>query len=264
MKKEEKISRRKLIEGLSQGLIVMGLGGLVWGTSVKGYATKSLVLRPPGALPENDFLKACIKCGQCVLACPYDTLNLASVNDEILNGTPFFEARNIPCYMCTDYPCIRECPSEALTEEAISVNGKASINNSKMGLAVIHKESCIAFWGIQCDACYRACPLMGKAITVETEKNEQTQKHANLKPVVNSDDCTGCGLCEHVCVVEKPAIKVLPRELATGKVGDHYLKSWDANDDKRIRDIKKETGEQDDVKSTLDYLNSGDELIDKE
>ena len=244
-------------------MAVMGLGGLVWGTALKS-SPNSLVMRPPGALPEQEFLKACLKCGQCADACPYDTLILASVNENILNGTPYFKARNIPCYMCTDFPCIRECPSKALTEEAITVNDVASINNSKMGLAVIHKESCIAFWGIQCDACYRACPLMGKAITLEPDKNEFTQKHANLKPVVNSEVCTGCGLCEHVCVVEKAAIKVLPLEVATGKVGDHYLKSWDKNDEERLRDQQNETEIKDDVKSALDYLNSPDELTDKE
>ena len=33
-----------------------------------------------------------------------------------------------------------------------------------MGVAVIDDKNCIAFWGIQCDACYRACPLLDQAI----------------------------------------------------------------------------------------------------
>ena len=260
---EDKISRRVAFQNLTQAFAAVGLGGLVWGTALKSSGN-DLVMRPPGALPEKDFLKACLKCGQCMVACPYDTLMLASVNDKILSGTPHFQARNIPCYMCTDYPCIKECPSKALTVEAITVNDVTSINNSKMGLAVIHKESCIAFWGIQCDACYRACPLMGKAISLETDKNVHTQKHANLKPLINSDVCTGCGLCEHVCVVEKPAVKVLPRDLATGKAGDHYLKSWDEKDETRLNNPKDEPELKDDVKSALDYLNNTDELIERE
>lgn len=260
---KDKIPRRKLIENLVQGSAALGLGGLVWGNTLKSSG-QNLVLRPPGALPEKDFLKACLKCGQCVVACPYDSLKLASVKDNVVSGTPLFEARDIPCYMCTDFPCVRECPSKALSEESITVNGQVSINNAKMGLAVIHKESCIAFWGIQCDACYRACPLMGKAITLETEKNVHTQKHANLKPVINSDICTGCGLCEHVCVVEKAAVKILPREVATGKVGDHYIKSWDGTDEERIRNITDETKTNKDIKSALDYLNSEDNLTDRE
>jgi len=102
---------------------------------------------------------------------------------------------------------------------------------------------------------------MGKAITLEFEKNTQTQKHANLKPIINSDVCTGCGVCEHVCVVEKAAVKVLPRDLVTGEVGDHYLKSWDEADEQRLQKQDRKPGEKNDEKSTLDYLNS-DDLID--
>ncbi len=59
------------------------------------------------------------------------------------------------------------------------------INKAQMGVAVIDDNSCIAFWGIQCDACYRACPLLGQAISIEYSKNERTGKHAFLKPVVH-------------------------------------------------------------------------------
>lgn len=263
MSKNEKISRRKVFSNLTQGIASVGIGGLVWGSALKSSGKKSFVLRPPGALDEKSFNKACLKCGQCVEACPYDTLKLSEVADGNTNGTPFYDAREIPCYMCTDYPCIKQCPTLALTEEAISVDQTASINNAQMGLAVVHKESCIAYWGIQCDACYRSCPLMGEAITLEFEKNEVTQKHANLKPVINSDVCTGCGVCEHVCVVEKTAIKVFPREVATGEVGDHYLKSWDSDDENRLNNQDLNKKDNDDVNSALDYLNS-DDLIDEE
>lgn len=262
MSSEKKISRRKAFSNLTRGIASVGFGGLVWGTALNALGKNSLVLRPPGAQGEKDFCKSCLKCGQCVEACPYDTLKLSTAADGKLNGTPYFEAREIPCYMCTDYPCIKECPSKALTEEAISFDESPSINNAKMGLAVIHKESCIAFGGIHCVACYRACPLMGKAITLELEKNEVTQKHANLKPVINSKACTGCGLCEHVCIVEKSAVKVFPRDVATGKLGDHYLKSWEAEDEKRLQNQTEESKKSDDVKSTLDYLNNDDDLID--
>ncbi|NOY96719.1 MAG: ferredoxin-type protein NapG [Chlorobi bacterium] len=261
--KGDKISRRGVLGKVTQGFAVLGFGGFLWGGALRDFSRADLVLRPPGALPEADFQKACIKCGQCVVACPYDSLVVAAPGDGVPNGTPHFIARDIPCYMCTDYPCIEECPSEALTVDMVTSDGKASINNAKMGLAVIHKESCIAYWGIQCDACYRACPLIGEAITLELEQNEQTKKHANIKPVVNSDACTGCGICEHVCVVEKAAIRVLPREIATGEVGAHYLKSWDESDENRIRSIKEKKESNGDIHSTLDYLNNLDGLIDE-
>ena len=35
-----------------------------------------------------------------------------------------------------------------------------------MGLAVLSdQENCLAFQGLRCEVCYRACPLMGEAIT---------------------------------------------------------------------------------------------------
>ncbi|KJF43669.1 quinol dehydrogenase [Draconibacterium sediminis] len=256
------MSRRKLLGNLPKGLATLGLGGLFWGSLVKETSAESLVLRPPGALPEKDFLKACLKCGQCVEACPYDTLKLAPAAADNLAGTPYFEPRAIPCYMCTDFPCIKKCPSEALSEKEITIDGEASINNSKMGLAVVHKESCIAYEGIHCSACYRACPLMGEAIQLIFDKNEVTQKHANLKPVVNGDICTGCGLCEHACIMEESAIKVLPPHVIEGKAGTHYIKSWDPADENRLTDIP-ETKKKEDVESTLDYLND-DNLLDDE
>lgn len=261
--KKDKISRRGVLGKVAEGVAAFGIGGFLWGSALREFSKADLVLRPPGALPESNFQKACIKCGQCVEACPYDSLILATPGDGVPNGTPHYIARDIPCYMCTDYPCIEKCPSKALTTEMITVDKQVSINNAKMGLAVVHKESCIAYWGIQCDACYRACPLMGEAITLEFEKNEYTKKHANLKPVINSEVCTGCGLCEHVCVVERAAIKVLPLEIATGKVGTHYLKSWDTSDESRIHSIENRNESSENINSTLDYLNDSDDLIEE-
>ena len=260
MERKNNISRRKLLTNIPQGIAAIGFGGLLWGGALKKASSGSPILRPPGSLPEKHFLQACLKCGQCVSACPYDTLKLASASGQQPGGTPFFSPREIPCYMCTNYPCIKECPSKALTEEAVTQEGKPSINNARMGLAVIHKESCIAFWGIQCDACYRACPLLGEAIRLEFVKNEVTGKHANLLPVVNGEICTGCGMCEHVCVVEKAAIKVLPLDLVTGRVGDHYLKSWEKADEDRLKNREKENMEADESRSALDYLNNDDIL----
>lgn len=256
-------SRREALKKLFGSTMIAGSGGLVWGTLAKNTMSSSLTLRPPGAIEEEKFVQACIKCGKCVEACPYDTLKLASVNDDKGLGTPYFEPRKTPCYLCTNYPCTKACPSGALLVENLQKEAKPNIENSKMGLAIIHKESCIAFNGIQCDACYRACPLMGKAIVLEKDRNEFTGKHANLKPVVNSDTCTGCGICEQVCVVEKAAIYVLPTNLALGKIGDHYIQSWKENDAERVKNRKFEQRSTDeDVESAMDYLNTDEELFD--
>ena len=258
-------TRRDALKKIFNSAMIAGSGGLVWGTVASSASVVPLALRPPGALGDDRFLQACVKCGQCVVACPYDSLLLTKVGEDKGIGTPFFEPRNTPCYLCTNYPCITACPSGALiTENITKLPEPANIENARMGLAVIHKESCIAFGGIQCDVCYRACPLMGKAIVLEKTINEFTGKHANLKPVVNSDYCTGCGICENVCVVEKAAIFVLPVDKVTGKTGDHYVESWKKNDEERIRPQKEsQRSIDDDVNSAIDYLNSDNELFDE-
>jgi formate hydrogenlyase subunit 6/NADH:ubiquinone oxidoreductase subunit I len=232
--------------------------------------------------------------------CPYGILRLAKPGDAAALGTPFFVAREKPCEMCEDIPCIVHCPTEALKpgnlanagirkrlskelakeqqrrqpdpsrveklQEALAraektaQEGKAAkaalaaqqanpeadatqaaeweeqvraaeapdIAQARMGLAVlIDHESCLNYLGLRCDVCYRVCPLIEQAITLEGRHNERSDRHAMLLPTVHSDYCTGCGKCEKACVLEEPAIKVLPAGLAQGRLGSHYFKGWE-------------------------------------
>ncbi|WP_035692131.1 ferredoxin-type protein NapG [Azospirillum halopraeferens] len=178
-------------------------------------------LRPPGALAEADFLAACVRCGLCVRDCPYDTLRLADLADAAATGTPYFVAREIPCEMCEDIPCVAACPTGALTKTL------TRIDDARMGSAVlVGHETCLNVLGLRCDVCYRVCPLIDTAIRLEMRHNERTGRHAHLIPVVDTDVCTGCGKCEKSCVLEEAAIKVLPADLARGRLGDHYRLGW--------------------------------------
>jgi ferredoxin-type protein NapG len=255
-------TRREVLKQVFKGAGYVAVGGLAWGSLIRDSKAGAFALRPPGAVPEEDFVKACIKCGLCIEACPYDTLVPAPAGEAVVVGTPFFKAREIPCYMCPDIPCVPPCPSGALDLTLVSSeDDKPDINKARMGLAVINKETCVAFWGIQCDACYRACPLLDEAITLEKKRNERTGKHAFLLPEVSADVCTGCGLCEHACITEIPAIKVFPRDMVMGKAGSHYVKGWDPADEQRINDAKKRL-ENYDESSTIDYLNNSEDLFD--
>ncbi len=279
VKKSKKVQiseRRRFISLMAQSVGITALGGLVWTGYVEEAKADPLILRPPGAVPEDDFLKMCIKCGQCAEACKNrdsnpdrthqkSTLQMARPGDNLPIGTPFFTPRDVPCYMCTDIPCVPVCPTGALDEGLVSFIKEGStereldINKAKMGLAVVDEESCVAFWGIQCDACYRACPLLGEAITLEFRRNNRTGKHAYLIPVVDSNICTGCGLCEYACITKKPAIYVLPHEVAQGEVDDHYIKGWDKKDEDRLEGVSTDTTTHDDrsSKKPADYLNEG-------
>ena len=265
-------NRRKFFATTLQSVGLTALGGLLWSGYSDEVKASPLVLRPPGAIKEEDFLTACIKCGLCAEACQNrdtnidketgkarpGTLVMAKGGDHKLIGTPYFIPTEVPCYMCEDIPCVPVCPSGALDMPSLlDEKEELDINKSRMGLAVVHKESCIAFWGIQCDACYRACPLLDEAITLEYAKNERTGKHAFLLPIVHDDVCTGCGLCEMACVTEKPAIFVLPHEVSQGKAGSHYVKGWDKADENRLVDAQaEETTTEISKESSEDYLNA--------
>jgi ferredoxin-type protein NapG len=260
MAQREGINRRSFLVGLLKGAATAAVGGVVWGGFVEATKSAPLLLRPPGAAPEADFLGTCIRCGLCVEACPYETLSLATPGAAGSAGLPSFTPRDVPCYLCQDIPCTAACPSGALDVALVSDDaGALDINRSRMGLAVMDYKNCIAAWGLRCDACYRVCPLIDKAITIEMTRNERTGRHAVLLPKVDPDHCTGCGLCEHACVVEKAAIFVLPLDVAQGRVGNDYVRGWDAEDEKRIDGSgtkSRTTGDP------LDYLNDGGLLDD--
>jgi ferredoxin-type protein NapG len=128
--------RRKFFLDIARAAGLAILGGLTWSAYVSEVRATSLILRPPGALDENDFLATCIKCGMCVEACPFDTLKLAKPGDNKPLGTPFFEPRKIPCYMCTDIPCVPVCPTNALNIKSVqNKDNKLDISKAKMGVA---------------------------------------------------------------------------------------------------------------------------------
>ena len=89
-----------------------------------------------------------------------------------------------------------------------------------MGVAVlVDQENCLNFLGLRCDVCYRVCPVIDKAITLEKVSNPRSDRHAMLLPTVHAEACTGCGKCEKSCVLEEAAIKVLPLRARARRTG---------------------------------------------
>jgi ferredoxin-type protein NapG len=200
------------------GLLSLGAGVV----ARDARALPAQAVRPPGALDESSFLGACVRCGQCVRACPWDTLRLAELGSGVAAGTPYFVARQVPCEMCEDIPCVKACPTTALDHDLTDI-GKA-----RMGVAVlVDEERCLNALGLRCDVCYRVCPAIDKAITLAPRHNERTARHAMFIPTVHGDACTGCGKCERSCVLDgEAAIKVLPPRLAQAGGSGHYRLGW--------------------------------------
>lgn len=246
-----KAQRREFLAKVAQGGALSATGGLVWSFLLQQQARASpYAIRPPGAGYESDFTAKCIKCGQCVDACPYDTLKLATAGETIPIGTPYFTPRKIPCYMCPDIPCKEVCPTGALNPDL------EDIADAAMGLAVIDTENCLSWQGLRCEICYRTCPVQDEAITVEHHPR-RLSKHAMFVPVVHSGHCTGCGLCEEACPTDEASIRIVPPKLVQGKIGEHYRLGWTV-DTPITQDYKPSAGAGEPSPGTvpgLDYLN---------
>jgi len=225
------------------------------------YARKSTsmpaqALRPPGAIGEREFLAACVRCGQCVRDCPFDTLKLARLEDDVATGTPWFSAREIPCEMCEDIPCVVACPTGAL-DPALT-----DIDDARMGTAVlIDQENCLNFLGLRCDVCFRVCPLIDEAITIDWQHNERSGKHSRMLPTIHADVCTGCGKCERACVLEESAIKVLPQRVARGAGGRHYQIGWEEKQQAGDSLVPQDPEHRYNLPEGLDYDYEGKGLI---
>lgn len=270
MKKTNK-TRREALKSIAQFMGLASVGALIWGAYIKeAKAQVPTLLFPPGA--RENFTQTCIRCGLCIEACPYSTLRLSGgkSSDHLPYGLPIFTPRENPCFMCEDIPCACACPTDALditslAKEKLQRNElkkgeDLDITKARMGVAIMDTSHCIAYSGIRCDACYRACPLIGKAIYLEYKSNQRTGKHAMLLPIVNNDICTGCGKCEHACVTEIASIRVLPRDSVLGKLNSIYVKNWDLEDEKKLKNaispsqsLQKQGGPS--SQGAQDYLN---------
>lgn len=164
------------------------------------------LLRPPG-VNEDDFLSRCIRCGECVRACPTAGLQ-PSISEAGLEGiwTPVLIPRMGYCdYSCA--VCGRICPTNAIPELDLAVKRVQVI-----GKAYIDQNRCVA-WAdhIDCIVCEEMCPLPEKAIHLEENYIEiaDQQEISVLLPFVDRNICIGCGICEYKCpVTGQSAIRV--------------------------------------------------------
>ena len=146
------------------------------------------VMRPPGAVQENQFLRLCTRCNQCLDACPHDAIIPAPARLREAAGTPMIDPDQQPCWMCRDTPCISACQVNALT----------SLLPPLMATAKVTQHLCLAHHGTTCTVCSERCPVPD-AIEVN-----------DGKPTVNESLCSGCGVCRYVCPAPENAILLMP------------------------------------------------------
>ncbi|ROQ91134.1 4Fe-4S binding protein [Desulfosoma caldarium] len=167
------LSRRQVLVALGAGLFaapVIRLDGL------SQHRFPPNVIRPPGSLAEPEFLRRCIKCGQCLRICPTNVLQPA-LWEAGLEGlwTPVldFRAGTSGCqYQCV--ACSRICPTAAIrrltVDEKHGTGAFADRGPVRLGAAFVDRNRCLPWaFGKPCIVCEENCPVSPKAIqTMET------------------------------------------------------------------------------------------------
>lgn len=163
-------------------------GGLSGQSS--GAVRPPRLMRPPGAMPEHDFLARCVRCGACMAVCPTNTLQPIGFEAGI---SAVFSPALTPMRGACEPECIRcgqACPAEALQELTVREKPWA-----KVGTARVLRNKCLA-WEHQkeCLVCDEVCPY-------DAIEMRQTPGNPVAAPFVHEQRCAGCGFCEHHCPV---------------------------------------------------------------
>lgn len=205
--------------GLASG-VAGGLGitsaTKIWGADLDNPEAWRPI-RPPGSVPEREFLQMCIRCGECFKACPNDVLQPLSFQQG-LEGlwTPHVVANWAGCESSCN-ACTQVCPTGAI--RAIPLTEKKVC---RIGLAEINLQTCLPHAGREaCQLCVDECHHAGydaiEFTRVGTEVDAEglpIEDSGFLAPVVLSDKCVGCGLCQTRCYGINVADKHLLKESA--------------------------------------------------
>ena len=211
------LSRRWLI-GTTAGALVLAPAARVVARAHKG-GSHPVPIRPPGALPERDFVASCIRCGECMRICPTNGLQPAGLETG-LDGlwTPRLVPRLGPCdYRCNR--CTQVCPTGAIRPLELPEKQRHAI-----GLARVNRSRCIPWVGSEaytegegappdcnCGVCEEFCPVPTKAIRFNIVRLPGVGEVR--RPYVVESLCVGCGSCENVCPVPgEAAIRVEGRQ----------------------------------------------------
>ncbi len=162
------ISRRGFTLSLASGIFAVPAVRL---SNKLGSNWHHKVTRPPGALAEEEFLKRCIKCGQCMRICPTNVIQPGGIQPGLENlWTPVLNNRigSSGCQLnCV--ACGQVCPTSAIRpitlDEKHGTGKFANAGPIKVGTAFFDRNRCLP-WAMDkpCIVCEENCPVSPKAI----------------------------------------------------------------------------------------------------
>jgi MauM/NapG family ferredoxin protein len=204
------VSRRGFIGSMAAGLslpVFMKARALGARPDGSGVNPEPLLIRPPGALSEREFLARCVRCGECMKVCITNALHPAFLESGFEGAfSPVVIPRIGYCeYNCT--LCGQVCPTGAITELTRDEKHKV-----KVGRAYFDRDRCLP-WAkaVPCLVCEEMCPVPDKAIKLREEEvnNFQGERVKVKRPYVVDELCTGCGTCENKCPLDgESAVRV--------------------------------------------------------
>lgn len=178
------ISRRGFLLGGAGAVSMVAVGGM--GAALPAEAG---LVRPPGGQDESVLLGACIKCDRCRSACPNNVVDVAALEDGLLNArTPKLNFRKGYCDFCQGHDglrCVASCPTGAIS---------AGFDpwSDKLGMAVVDESECLLY---RSGSHYCSKPCIDACEYDAFRYDEDTGQL-----VVAEDRCNGCGACEHACI----------------------------------------------------------------
>lgn len=198
-----KLSKESVMDYDKRVFIGSFLGGFIFSNIFKGQNKNNKLLRPPGVSNEDEFLKKCVRCGECMKICLKNALYPSYLEGGPYSlYTPILIPRKGYCeYNCT--LCGQVCPTKAIPELPLEEKRKEVI-----GIAYFDKNHCLPYAKkINCLVCEEHCPVPNKAIKLKkrAEKGYNDKDIELMEPYVDEKLCIGCGICEFVCPLQGKA-----------------------------------------------------------
>jgi ferredoxin-type protein NapF len=147
-------------------------------------ARRRIVLRPPWARAEDEFLALCNRCGECLVSCPTGVLVAGD------GGYPRINFQRGECTFCGN--CAQYCTAGAIQ--------RAGQSPWKLKAAI--GGDCLAHHGVVCQVCGDQCPSHAVRFVA--------QPNTIAVPQLDASACQGCGACVASCPAQAITVTEIP------------------------------------------------------